>query len=111
MASKFPRLVMICLSLVIGSLLLGVPLAQGQPDQNLTGHPSALGAGPHALSRPSTSIDSPLSPRPRGVGGDLWADVVLGKRDFTDIGPYSTVANKLHLPLGPIVARTAPSDD
>lgn len=46
---------------------------------------------PDASERVSTCLPgqqllSPAAPRPRGVDGDLWADVVLGKSDFGENG-------------------------
>lgn len=43
----------------------------------------------------------------RGVAGDLWADVILGKSDFSEITPFTVTPNKLFLPHGVIVDRTA----
>lgn len=42
----------------------------------------------------------------RGLPGDLTADLVLGRRDFTEISPNSVVANKLGRPGGTIVDRS-----
>ncbi len=49
---------------------------------------------------------------PRGTVGDHWADVVVGKPDFSEINPNATVSNRLWLPPhsnggGVIVDRTA----
>ena len=37
---------------------------------------------------------------PRGVVGDLWADTVIGKPDFSEITPNEVVADKLFIPWG-----------
>ncbi len=42
----------------------------------------------------------------RGVAGDLWADVIIGKPDFSEINPGTTVDNKLWIPHGVIVDRS-----
>ncbi|MBP6882397.1 MAG: hypothetical protein KBC15_02450 [Candidatus Levybacteria bacterium] len=42
----------------------------------------------------------------RGVEGDLWADIVLGRRDFTEISPREIVPYKLFNPGGVIVDRS-----
>ena len=42
----------------------------------------------------------------RGVEGDLWADVVLGKPDFSQSGPDEVVPFKLFNPGGVIVDRS-----
>ncbi len=41
-----------------------------------------------------------------GVANDLWADIVLGKRDFGEIGPGKVVPNKLLNAGGVIVDRS-----
>jgi len=46
---------------------------------------------------------------PRGVPGDLVADKVFGKPDFTQVTPYTTVAGRLFIPHGVIVDRTIPT--
>lgn len=43
---------------------------------------------------------------PRGETGDLWADIVIGKRDFGEISPNEIVPNKLDNPGGVIVDRS-----
>lgn len=35
---------------------------------------------------------------PRGTSGDYVADRILGKPDFSEVNPYTTVADKLWLP-------------
>lgn len=39
----------------------------------------------------------------RGAANDFWADVQIGRRDFTEIGPREIVPFKLHEPGGVIV--------
>ena len=56
------------------------------------------------------AISTPLQGQvPRGVSGDLVADKVFGKPDFTQVTPYTTVAGKLFLPHGVIVDRSDPA--
>ena len=47
----------------------------------------------------------PTSPV-RGVAGDLWADVILGKPDFAQMGDNSVVPFKVFNPGGVVVDRT-----
>ena len=56
----------------------------------------------------STPREAPFPPEPptRGVAGDLWADVVIGKPDFTQIAPKSVVPFKLFNPGGVVVDRS-----
>ena len=42
----------------------------------------------------------------RGVVGDYWADVIIGKPDFSQIGPNRVVPFKLFNPAGVIVDRS-----
>ena len=49
---------------------------------------------------------NPPSPAPRGFPGDLWADVEVGKRDFTEITPREVVPYKVSAPGGVIVDRS-----
>src|ERR1035438_5123459 len=43
----------------------------------------------------------------RGVAGDLWADVILGKPDFGEIVPNEVTGGALFVPAGTIVDRSA----
>ncbi len=56
-----------------------------------------------------TPTPFPLTPPTRGVAGDLWADVVLGKPDFSEITPYEVTPHKLFNPGGVVVDRSADS--
>ena len=42
----------------------------------------------------------------RGVAGDLWADVIIGKPDFSQIAPKSVVPFKVNNPTGVVVDRS-----
>lgn len=53
---------------------------------------------PKAIQTPSLPI--------RGQAGDLWADIVLGQRNFNEIQPYETVADRLFLPGGVVIDKT-----
>ena len=46
---------------------------------------------------------------PRGISGDHAADRILGKPDFSEVNPYTTVAGKLWLPHGVVVDRSSPT--
>ena len=79
-----------------------------------TGHPR-VGAGLFsflslavtlALSFSASTLEAAL---PRGVSGDRAADLILGKPDFSEVNPYTTVAGKLWLPHGVVVDRRNPS--
>ena len=48
----------------------------------------------------------PHSSPVRGVAGDLWADVVIGQPDFTQISPKSVVPFKVNNPTGVVVDRS-----
>jgi regulation of enolase protein 1 (concanavalin A-like superfamily)/sugar lactone lactonase YvrE len=62
-----------------------------------------VAAGTARLPRPATS--APAAPV-RGAAGDLWADVILGQRDFTEVTPNRVTANRLFNPNGVLVDRT-----
>ena len=48
----------------------------------------------------------PARPAVRGVAGDLWADVIIGKPDFSQISPKSVVPFKVFNPGGVVVDRS-----
>ena len=60
---------------------------------------------PTPTPTPSPGSFPPTSPV-RGVAGDLWADVVIGKPDFLQIAPRSVVPFKLSNPTGVVVDRS-----
>jgi hypothetical protein len=45
----------------------------------------------------------------RGASGDLWADLVIGQRDFSEINPNEVVADKVFNPGGIVVDNSATS--
>lgn len=62
------------------------------------------------LARESSSCGTP-SPFPptspiRGLAGDLWADVVIGEKDFSQAGESSVVPFKVFNPGGVVVDRS-----
>src|SRR5207249_9217608 len=63
--------------------------------------------GASALDQASRS----LPPVSRGTPGDLWADVIIGKANFSDISPYTTTGSKVFWAHGSIVDRTDPADN
>ncbi len=46
----------------------------------------------------------------RGVSGDLWADVIIGERDYSQIGENRVVPFKVFNPGGVVVDRSAESE-
>ena len=54
----------------------------------------------------ATSATFPPSPPERGVAGDLWADVVVGKMDFSQVGENRVVPFKVFNPGGVVVDRS-----
>jgi len=58
------------------------------------------------LSVPNGQPQAAPSGPPRGVAGDLWADVIIGKPDFSEITPYEVVPYKVANPGGVIVDRS-----
>lgn len=59
---------------------------------------------PPASLPPSALL--PQGPPVRGEPGDLWADIVLGKPDFSEIGPNEVVPHKVFNPGGVVVDRS-----
>ena len=53
-----------------------------------------------------TTTPFPPTPPVRGVAGDLWADVVIGKPDFSQIVPNEVVPFKVFNPGGVVVDRS-----
>jgi DNA-binding beta-propeller fold protein YncE len=60
---------------------------------------------PTPESTASISVAAAALP-PRGVAGDLWADVILGKPDFSEFTPHQVVPYKVFNPGGVIVDRS-----
>ena len=55
---------------------------------------------------PTPTPAFPPSPVVRGVAGDLWADVIIGKPDFSQIAQKSVVPFKVYNPGGVVVDRS-----
>ena len=60
---------------------------------------------PRPASLPSSPL-LPTGPPVRGESGDLWADIILGKPDFSEIGPNEVVPHKVFNPGGVVVDRS-----
>ena len=60
------------------------------------------GGGPARADSPTATPGPPL----RGTPGDLWADIVVGKPDFTEISPNEVTANRVFNPGGVVVDRS-----
>ena len=59
---------------------------------------------PPASLPPSALL--PQGPPVRGEPGDLWADIILGKPDFSEISPNEVVPHKVFNPGGVVVDRS-----
>lgn len=63
--------------------------------------------GSQGLETRAESINlNSLAMPPRGIPGDLWADVIIGQRDFSEFTPYAVVPYKVFNPAGVTVDRT-----
>ena len=58
-----------------------------------------------SVTKTATLTVRPRAPV-RGVSGDLWADVVLGKPDFSEIVPNEVTSRRLFNPGGVLVDRS-----
>ena len=67
---------------------------------------SAAGEEACAVGASSASIALSSTSPPRGLAGDLWADVILGKPDFSEIGPGEVVPFKVFNPGGVVIDRS-----
>jgi len=52
------------------------------------------------------AAETPSTPLARGISGDMWADVVLGKNSFNETTPFKTVPTRLFVPSGTFVDRS-----
>ncbi|MFL5734881.1 MAG: hypothetical protein ACJ78Q_17125 [Chloroflexia bacterium] len=66
---------------------------------------------PFQMAGAADQLPRILPPLSRGTPNDQWADVIIGKPNFSDIGPYTTSGSKLFWPHGTIVDRTDPADN
>ena len=70
-------------------------------------HDSGVDLDAQSRSTPTAVPEEfPARPAVRGVAGDLWADVIIGKPDFTQIAPKSIVPFKVFNPGGAVVDRS-----
>ncbi len=82
-------------------------LAQVGPSFEGSTHAQAADvAASTALGIANSVAESPLSQPVRGRPGDLWADVILGKADFSQIGPGEIVPYKTFNPGGVVIDRS-----
>src|SRR3990170_6164830 len=44
---------------------------------------------------------------PRGLAGDLWADIIIGQPDFSEVVPWVTVPNRVYNAFSLVVDRTS----
>ncbi|MCI0890107.1 MAG: hypothetical protein J4O04_04800, partial [Chloroflexi bacterium] len=61
---------------------------------------STVTSTPCSVKVTSTPTVTPPATPPRGVAGDLWADVIIGQPDFSEASPNQVVDHKLHLTFG-----------
>ena len=84
----------------------GRGLSNWSDDFNVARSARSCGAVmPTPTPAPTPGPFPPTSPV-RGVAGDLWADVIIGKPDFSQIAPKSVVPFKVNNPTGVIVDRS-----
>src|SRR3990170_6193064 len=55
----------------------------------------------------SRSLQPKAATPPRGLAGDLWADIIIGQPDFSEIDPWITLPNRLFLAHSVIVDRVS----
>ena len=66
----------------------------------------ACGVAQPTPTLPPTPIPFPPTSPTRGLAGDLWADAILGKPDFSEVAPYEVVPHKVFNPGGVVVDRS-----
>ena len=70
-------------------------------------HARSTGTTVHDVPALARSVaEAPLGQAVRGRSGDLWADVILGKADFSQIGPGEIVPYKTFNPGGVAIDRS-----
>ena len=86
----------------------GVALSDWSPRFNVASHVVACGVSRSTRAPTPVPAPTPFPPTPpiRGVAGDLWADVIIGKPDFAQIAPKSVVPFKVFNPGGVVVDRS-----
>ena len=82
------------------------PLSDWSPAIAIATDAIACGAErPPPASLPPSAL-LPQGPPVRGEPGDLWADIILGKPDFSEISPNEVVPHKVFNPGGVVVDRS-----
>ena len=82
------------------------PVSDWSPAFAIATDATACGAErPPPASLPSSALLPPGRPV-RGEAGDLWADIILGKPDFSEISPNEVVPHKVFNPGGVLVDRS-----
>ena len=105
------RRVLLPVLVIVGAFaLFALYLVYVDPPSTSPAQAQAAGAAqPIVFGAPNSIVESPLAQPVRGRTGDLWADVILGKPDFSEIGPGEVVPFKVFNPGGIVVDRsTAP---
>jgi len=74
------------------------PISAWSPEFILADDVDACGIAPPT----PTPVPEPV----RGVTGDLWADVIIGQRDFSEFTPFEVAPYKVFNPGGVVVDRT-----
>ncbi len=82
------------------------PVSEWSPSFVIAADAIACGAErPPPASLPPSAL-LPQGPPVRGEPGDLWADIILGKPDFSEISPNEVVPDKVFNPGGVVVDRS-----
>ena len=88
------------------------PLSNWSSEFTLADHAESCGVSrpaPTPVATPDPTpgpTPFPATPAVRGVSGDLWADVILGKPNFSEAGPDQVVPFKVFNPGGVVVDRS-----
>ena len=82
------------------------PLSDWSPAVAIATDATACGAERPPPASPPPSAYLPPGMPVRGEPGDLWADIILGKPDFSEISPNQVVPNKVFNPGGVVVDRS-----
>ena len=82
------------------------PVSDWSPAFVIAADARACGAERPAPASPPPSAYLPQGPPVRGEAGDLWADIILGKPDFSEISPNEVVPHKVFNPGGVVVDRS-----
>ena len=104
------RVLLPILPIAFAFALFALYLVYVYPPAGSPAHAQAAGAAePIVFGAPHSISESPPLQPVRGRPGDLWADVILGKPDFSEIGPGEVVPFKVFNPGGVVIdGSTAP---